>query len=616
MSDRQRVFNGIDGDTGAYLLDPMSDSDIAGVAAEQPMERDDQRVVGATARTAGLACFVAVGGIDSNDLAQTGWAAIFAEAEAGSALARRNAEVREAMAPLLDWRRAQASAHSETYYREYSYRRGETKQAFLARHGAGPGPADPERVPYYLMLIGSPEHIPYRVQYQLDVQYAVGRLHFDTVEEYATYARAVLAVERGEVVRPRRVAFFGVENPDDKATELSQKFLTAPLADYVDKQWGDRWTIERALGDDATAVRLRALLAEDAPAFLFTTSHGLGFSNGSTKQRPFQGALLCQDWDGPKAGKVLRDHYVGGEDIPSGADLRGMISFHFACFGMGTPARDDFARKRGQKARRHAPHDLVSRLPQRTLGVGGALAAIGHVDRAWGSSFIWHDADGRQLQQVAAFQSIVKSLLDGERVGYAMEHMNLRYAELAADLNERIEAMEYGDETISDRELTELWIQTNDARNYEIVGDPAVRLGTPNGGANRGVPSDERPSPAEVRGGSAATTAPSSPASMSASASQLGSSSSAPTVDAEIRQLGPDDVAAFHALRLRALRDDPDAFMSSYDEEAKQPVEYFADRLGSGRDDPGRAVLGAFVDGDLVGMVGYNRGRRRRTRHR
>ena len=82
----------------------------------------------------------------------------------------------------------------------------------------------------------------------------------------------------------------------------------------------------------------------------------------------------------------------------------------------------------------------------------------------------------------------------------------------------------------------------------------------------------------------------------------------------EIRALGEADVAIYWPLRLEALRTDPEAFGSDYEESRQRPLTAVAERL---RDDgASQFTLGAF-DGDrLIGTVTFQRESRRKTQHK
>ncbi len=73
-------------------------------------------------------------------------------------------------------------------------------------------------------------------------------------------------------------------------------------------------------------------------------------------------------------------------------------------------------------------------------------------------------------------------------MGSSMEFFNERYAELATDLTNEFEDLKYGKEP-NDLEFARLWIASNDARNYVIIGDPAVRLPTSATGVEIPAPS-------------------------------------------------------------------------------------------------------------------------------
>jgi RimJ/RimL family protein N-acetyltransferase len=81
----------------------------------------------------------------------------------------------------------------------------------------------------------------------------------------------------------------------------------------------------------------------------------------------------------------------------------------------------------------------------------------------------------------------------------------------------------------------------------------------------------------------------------------------------DIRRLGPTHADAYRALRLRGLKEHPDAFTSSFDEESAKPIAATATRLAA---DSGDAVYGAFVEGKLAGVLGLAREPRKKNRHK
>lgn len=434
---------------------------LTGELVREPELEDLYRILLENSRpAAGRRLRGPIDGVDPSDLAEAGWGILFAGSD------ERADDILLALDKLLEHRKGQAGTLFKKYVGPDGYQEGEDHLDFLGRHKAGPGRVDPKIVPYYLLLVGSPEQIPYSFQYGLDHQHAVGRIHFETLKEYTSYAEGVVAAEKAPEPSARKVTFFGPIH--DENTRLSHESLLLPLIE--DLQPRQDCLVEGILGEGATKATLSRLLGEEKPNLLFTAGHGVYYKSGHARQESRQGALICQDWPGEGCAPGP-EHFFSAEDV-NGARLEGLLAFLFACNSAGTPDRGDFGPE-DREDRQASPKPFVSGLARKLLE-RGALAVVGHVERVWRCSFLWRETGVKPR----AFMDTLHRLLNGSPLGWAMEPLNDRFADLAACLSALLER-HYEGLIVEKQSVVELWTASRDARNYVIVGDPAVRLFTP-----------------------------------------------------------------------------------------------------------------------------------------
>jgi phosphatidylserine/phosphatidylglycerophosphate/cardiolipin synthase-like enzyme len=441
----------------------------------------------ATSATFGLA-----DGFSPDDLKQSGWGVVFSAKTAP----QEKAGILEALDPLLQLRKQQAGGAYETggrfkiFHNEIGYQDGASAEDWLQARGVGPFMVNPSKgVPYYLLLIGSPDEIPFDFQYELDCFFAVGRLHFDTPQDYAKYAANIVSFERSSQPQQKTIALFNTRNPGDRATNLLHDQVAVPLMQGGDGLpplgKDDGYTIVPFLAKDASKDNLGKILRgatpAGTPALLFTGSHGMAFDPAQPDLlESNQGALVTADWQGPDT-PVTEEMYFTAADVPTDSSLSGTIYFCFACYGAACPQFDTY-NYLGDQPLQIAPRTIFARLPRQLL-LAGAQAVIGHVDRSWAYSF----QNQQQQAMVDGFRDPLRRILHGRRIGEALDIFDQRWAAMSTELLRLINNRN-AIGNVPDPLLANRWVARDDARNYIILGDPAVRLKTASTTANSGGP--------------------------------------------------------------------------------------------------------------------------------
>jgi hypothetical protein len=402
---------------------------------------------------------------DQDRLEESGWGVILPITSDPNLAAMRL----RALEPLLQWRQRQ----SYDGYKQLEYRPEETAAAFLARHGLRPGFTDPERLPYYLLIVASPEEIPFSFQVDLGASYAVGRLWFPEQSSFADYARRLVGAEDAAASFERTAAFFGPANPDDPGSNFIAYKLLRPLSERILREASD-WRFKLVEPVEATRAHLSHILHRERPRLLVTTGQGAAYPPDHERQRACQGGIVCQDWPGPikAAGEIPPEFLITGTDIAPDIDLSGMISFHMSDYSLGTPLRSEAQGSLFDDVPQLANTPFIASLPQALLA-HGASAFVGLADKFWNIGF-----PNIQLftpDTLVVAESCLRYLLGGSTLGVAMQPFRQRAAELVTQLSMLRETVSFGLD-IDSQEIVTTWATLSTLSNLLIFGDPAVRL--------------------------------------------------------------------------------------------------------------------------------------------
>lgn len=343
--------------------------------------------------------------------------------------------------------------------------------------------------PYYVLIVGGPDQIPFRFQTMLDSTVAVGRVSFDSIKDLKTYIEKIIRLEKNKKSTLRKKAFiFATDYGPQDPTFYSHKFMADPISKHIKETLHFKTTT--LFEDDATKANLKNAVTNANPALIYVASHGIGAQGqGINIQKRVNGAVCCQEL-GQNPNIPPEDGIFSGDDVPSGgACAEGSAFFDFSCYGYGTPSRSDFyhwttpTNARTPGAEFNAVEDFIAALPKKLLAhPRGPVGFFGHVDTAWLCAFA--DPNNAYILQrwsnrMGPFKKAVEEILKGHTLGMVLNSMNANYSIGNQVLTNTYDRVHSGEEVMTPEKnatLVDYWITRTDAANYMLFGDPATNV--------------------------------------------------------------------------------------------------------------------------------------------
>jgi hypothetical protein len=336
--------------------------------------------------------------------------------------------------------------------------------------GQSPRGTARECIPHYLLICGTPEQVPWELQYVLNAHYAVGRLHLTGVA-LENYVSALRSGWQASGANAKRSVIWAVNYGGNDITSLMRNLIAAKvnekLAGDTDLSAGVKFLDGAGA---ATSAELTNVLAASKPSLVVTTSHGQTYplDNLDTLRNEL-GLLVDQNYASVRPESLLDSWQPDGT-----------VWYAHACCSAGCSAQTlfDGLTQDGSEVDQILKGvaklgSRVSPLPTALLGASKPLRAfIGHVE----PTFDWtlRNPDTNQSLTGSMQLALYSELYQPSPVGSAFRRWYERLGSLYTAYDRDQAEFSRGGNTRAAM-LKDL-LAARDVQSTVILGDPTATL--------------------------------------------------------------------------------------------------------------------------------------------
>ena len=357
--------------------------------------------------------------------------------------------------------------------------RADLGTAKLARYFADGTRQDPEvgltpfgvargRLPLYLLIVGTPTEIPWKLQFSLNRRHHVGRLDLSP-EGLENYVAALLTDWQGLDSEPTKPVVWSVSF--DSMTQKMETTLSSQIKLALEGDNELRNSVNWIHGDAATCSGLVEALSATKPSVVVTSSHG--------KTGPLDNQAAMRETLGLPVG--VNQETLDADELLAAWAPSGAVWFAQACCSAGANKGTSY----GGLLRADSLADRVVRavgtlgpsvapLPTRLLGAAKPIRAfVGHVEPTFDWTLIVSDTG--QFLTAPLVDAVYPNLYRRWPIGLALDAHYRGVGDLYGKLKD---ARDDVDDAIGGalERATYYKLTATDRESIVILGDPTVAI--------------------------------------------------------------------------------------------------------------------------------------------